>query len=252
MIRKIGHRFSAKIMLKQKASALSRFNSRRWRFRLALLVLIALSALLAGGEAYAFERNKPGEFDYYVLVLSWAPSYCRGEGRARKDAQCDGSKPRAFLLHGLWPQYQKGWPEDCPTGKRPWVPSRVIDEMRDIMPSKNLIIHEYREHGTCSGLDPAQYFGVARELYERVSVPERFAAPEAARLATADEIEREFTGANSWLKPEMISVSCRGPNLLDIRICFGRDLFPRACGVNEEQKRLCRASKVTVPPAAGK
>jgi len=27
-------------------------------------------------------------------------------------------------------------------------------------------------HGICSGPDPAQYFGVARELYERVKVPE--------------------------------------------------------------------------------
>lgn len=128
------------------------------------------------------------------------------------------------------------------------MPSRVIEEMRDLMPSKNLIIHEYRTHGTCSGLEPAQYFGVARELYERVSVPEHFLAPGAELVLSADEIEREFAAANPWLKPEMISVSCRGPDLLDIRVCFGRDLFPQACGVNEDQARLCRASKIEVPP----
>jgi ribonuclease T2 len=194
------------------------------------------------------ERREPGEFDYYVLVLSWMPSYCRGERRDRKDGQCEVSKPRAFLLHGLWPQYEKGWPEDCPLGRRPWVPGRVIEEMRDIMPSKNLIIHEYRVHGTCSGLDPAQYFGVARELYERVSVPVSFLAPDADRLVSPDEIEREFLGANLWLKPEMISVTCRGANLLDVRVCFGRDLFPRSCGVNEDQRQLCPAGKIAVPP----
>jgi ribonuclease T2 len=124
----------------------------------------------------------------------------------------------------------------------------VIDEMRDLMPSKSLIIHEYRTHGTCSDLEPAQYFGVARELYERVSVPEHFLAPGAELVLSAEEIEREFAAANPWLKPEMFSVSCRGADLLDIRVCFGRDLFPRSCGVNEDQTRLGRASKIEVPP----
>lgn len=200
------------------------------------------------GGAWSAERNKAGAFDYYVLVLSWMPSYCRSEGRARKDRQCEPSKPRAFLLHGLWPQYEKGWPESCFIGKRPWVPAKLIEEMRDIMSSKTLIIHEYRVHGTCSGLEPEQYFGVARQLYERVSVPPRFLAPDADRLASPDEIEREFLGANPWLTPDMISITCRRANLLDIRVCFGRDLFPRSCGVNEDQKRLCPAGKITVPP----
>jgi ribonuclease T2 len=216
--------------------------------RLAPSFLLVLACLLMQGGAWSAERNKPGAFDYYVLVLSWMPSYCRTEGRDRKDGQCQASKPRAFRLHGLWPQYDKGWPESCPIGKRPWVPAKVIEEMRDIMPSKPLIIHEYRVHGTCSGLEPAQYFGVARQLYERVSVPPRFLANDADRLASPDEIEREFLAANSWLEPDMISVTCRRANLLDIRVCFGRDLFPRSCGVNEDQKRLCPAGQMTVPP----
>ena len=218
------------------------------RLKRVLLAVAALACLLVGSAAHASVRNTPGVFDYYVLVLSWMPSYCRGEGRARKDGQCDAQKPRAFLLHGLWPQYEEGWPEDCPIGKRVWVPDRVIGEMRDIMPSKNLMIHEYRVHGTCSGLAPSQYFAVARELYERVGMPERFLAPDAHRVLSPDDIEREFLTANPWLKPEMISVTCRKQNLLDIRVCFGRDLFPRACGVNEDQKRLCPAPNIAVPP----
>jgi ribonuclease I len=46
----------------------------------------------------------------------------------------------------------------------------------------------------------------------------------------------------------MIVVSCRGQNLLDVRICFGRDLFPKACGPNEEN-RVCRLGSVSVPAA---
>lgn len=207
----------------------------------AFLLLTAAACLLGPAGA---AQNVPGAFDYYVLVLSWMPTHCRTEGRGRRE--CDGSKPHAFLLHGLWPQYDKGWPENCQTAKRPWVPDKVIEEMRDIMPSKPLMIHEYRTHGTCSGLEPAQYFGVARELYERVAVPPKLMEP--AGQASPEEIERAFVDANPWLTREMIAVTCRRQNLLDIRVCFGRDLFPRACGSNEDQKRLCPVSKITVPP----
>jgi ribonuclease T2 len=191
----------------------------------ALLVALVLAALVASffvGGKRSTDTSAPSTFDYYVLVLGWSPSYCLSEGRARHDRQCDSS--RAFVLHGLWPQYQKGWPENCHTAKRPWVSQQVIERMRDIMPSKNLMIHEYRTHGTCSGLDPAQYFAVARRLYERVSVPAWFLAGDADRISSPGEIEREFLGANPWLTPDMISIACRGATLLDIRVCFSRDL----------------------------
>jgi ribonuclease T2 len=128
------------------------------------------------------------------------------------------------------------------------VPQSVIDDMRDIMPSKNLVIHEYRAHGTCSGLEPVQYFGLARDLYERVGIPPRFSGADRGLRLTEREIETEFLKSNAWLKPNMIVVSCRGQNLLDVRICFGRDLFPKPCGSNEEQ-RICRAGAINVPAA---
>jgi ribonuclease T2 len=92
---------------------------------------------------------------------------------------------------------------------------------------------------------------VARELYERIKVPARFAAPKASDTASPDEIERAFLEANDWLAPEMMSVTCRGQNLLDVRVCFGRDLFPRPCGANEDQRRLCRANQIGIPPVGG-
>ena len=157
------------------------------------------------------EASEPGRFDYYVLVLGWTPSYCATEGNRRHDRQCDAERPHAFTLHGLWPQNIEGWPEDCRMRKRPWVPQSVIDDLRDIMPSKNLIIHEYRTHGTCSGLEPAQYFGLARDLYERVSIPPRFSGADArAHAQPSSEIETSSSKSNAWLKPNMIVVSCRG------------------------------------------
>ncbi len=218
---------------------------------LALACLAALGIALGALAHRAGARDVAGAFDYYVLVLTWSPSYCLGEGKQRKDAQCRIDKRHTFTLHGLWPQYEKGWPEDCEIGKRPWVPQSVIEEISDIMPSRNLVIHEYRTHGTCSGLEARQYFSVARELYERIKVPQRFAAPTSAHALSPDEIERAFLEANDWLEPEMMSVTCRGENLLDVRVCFGRDLFPRHCGLNEDQRRLCRANRIAVPPPGG-
>ena len=204
--------------------------------------------MLAASETSAQRGAEPGRFDYYVLVLGWTPSYCATEGKSWRDRQCETERPHAFTLHGLWPQNVEGWPEDCRMRKRPWVPQSVIDDIRDIMPSKNLIIHEYRAHGTCSGLEPAQYFGLARDLYERVGIPPRFSGADRGLRLSESDIEAEFLKSNAWLKPNMIVVSCRGQNLLDVRICFGRDLFPKPCGSNEE-RRVCRAGAINVPAA---
>lgn len=216
--------------------------------RLSILVGVALLATPLANHAHGQRGAEPGRFDYYVLVLGWTPSYCATEGQRRRDRQCEAERPHAFTLHGLWPQNVEGWPEDCRTRKRPWVPQSVIDDVRDIMPSKNLIIHEYRAHGTCSGLEPAQYFGLARDLYERVSIPPLFSGADRGLRLTESDIEAEFLKSNAWLKPNMIVVSCRGQNLLDVRICFGRDLFPKPCGSNEE-RRVCRAGTINVPAA---
>lgn len=99
--------------------------------RIPIAIIVALACLFAEARAWA-ASNAPGEFDYYVLVLSWTPSYCEREGRARQDRRCDAPQPRAFTLHGLWPQFEKGWPENCAIGRQPWVPANVIEEMRDI------------------------------------------------------------------------------------------------------------------------
>jgi len=217
---------------------------------------IALSAAtLFAGSAASYDDNgprevrhaEPGDFDYYALVLGWSPTYCLREGDDRADPQCDTTRSHDFVLHGLWPQYAKGWPLDCYGGKRPWVPSQVIGEMRDIMPNKALIIHEYTTHGTCSGLSPEKYYDEARALYERVSIPAGFEDTKARRFLSPETIEAEFVAANDWLKPDMIAVTCRRGNLFDVRICFSRDLRPQACGANEEQKRLCPLARVTVP-----
>ncbi|HET6389171.1 ribonuclease T2 [Hyphomicrobium sp.] len=198
------------------------------------------------------DSDVPGRFDYYSLVLSWSPSYCADRGRD-DGTQCNRRDGRrySFVLHGLWPQYENGYPSDCRLPRRPFVPDPVINSMLDIMPSRGLVIHEYRKHGTCSGLDPAQYFATSRRLFESITIPERFRNPMEAQTVPAADVEREFLRANPQFGPGMIAVVCGGSggSLREVRFCLSRDGKPRDCGRNETKRKLCRANQVFIPPA---
>ncbi len=200
----------------------------------------------------ARQANTAGDFDYYSLVLSWSPAHCASSEGRDDDTQCarrDGRR-YGFILHGLWPQYERGYPEDCPTRTRPYVPQPVIDDMLDVMPSKGLIIHEYRKHGTCSGLSPEAYYETARRFYDSLTIPDRFQSPSAAQSVNPGDVVQAFVAANPKLKPDMIAVACRGPGnrLQEVRICFTKAGALRSCGVNEDQGQLCRSSIMQVLP----
>ncbi len=220
--------------------------------RLLALTLGLLLALPGIAEARrhgsARGGQEPGEFDYYVVALSWSPTYCADVGPREGGQQCSGSRPYAFVLHGLWPQYRRGWPQFCEIDERPWVPEQTVDRMLDIMPSKRLIINEYKKHGTCTGMSPDAYFDTARKLYDSIKIPERYKLPDQPLNVSPGEVVKEFTAVNPELKPEMIAVSCGGRRLKELRVCFSRDLKPRACGDNENARRLCSRDEVVMPP----
>ena len=237
----------------------------RARLKFAGLALVALAVVssLAYAQQRApwpserfnpqAQRNVAGEFDYYALVLSWSPTYCSSPAASgRDDSQCNRGDGRrfSFILHGLWPQYEKGYPNSCRTARRPYVPQPLIDKMLDIMPSSGLIVHEYRKHGTCSGLDPDAYFSTARRLFESVRVPELFKNPFEAQVLSPGDVARAFIRANPSLKAESIAISCGGAGnrLREVRFCFSKDGNQRACGENENQRRMCSADRMYVPP----
>ena len=93
--------------------------------------------------------QKSGAFDFYVLALSWSPSYCAAEGPDANPQQCGVDKDYAFIVHGLWPQFEKGYPSRCATRIPDRVPNDLARSMVDIMPSFGLIGHQWRKHGTC-------------------------------------------------------------------------------------------------------
>ncbi len=197
--------------------------------------------------------TQPGQFDYYLLSLSWSPSYCAGLQRDGYDPQChrqDG-KRYSFVLHGLWPQFARGWPQDCPSPDRGFVPAPVADRMLDIMPSKRLVFHEYRKHGTCSGLGVDGFFDLSRRAYEQVRIPARFQQVNDQRLFVSPaELRQAFVDANPTLRPDAIAIVCGGPGnrLQEVRICLDKEAKFQACGRNEDQRKLCSAERMYVPP----
>jgi ribonuclease T2 len=191
----------------------------------------------------------PGQFDFYVLSLSWSPSFCEsGAGRGRKNEQCDGSRPYAFVVHGLWPQYDRGFPQNCER-PAPWIDKKLIRSMLDIMPAYGLVLHEWKTHGTCSGLSAQHYFETVRGANERVKIPARFVRINDYTMVSPDEVERDFIEANPGLKDDMIAVTCDSRRLREVRICMNKDLGFRACP--ETDRHACRNPRVVMPPVRG-
>lgn len=211
------------------------------------LFALSLAFLASLALARADAHGRPGDFDYYTLVLSWSPTFCETHSGWHSGGECNGHKHYGFILHGLWPQYDKGWPLDCPLPRRPWVPKSVIAQMRDIMPNKGLVIHEYRAHGTCSGLSPAAFFAKARAAFHKITIPQSLTAPKEQEESSAAAIKKQFLAVNAWLKPSMMTVSCRKDDLLDVRFCFNKDLSPRLCGTNETEARACPTGGIEIP-----
>lgn len=223
---------------------------------LGLATAMLLAAFPASAQRWPFseapKRNVAGQFDYYALVMSWSPTHCSSPEGERDVDQCarrDGRR-YSFVLHGLWPQYERGYPEACPTRQKPFVPQPVIDGMLDIMPARGLIIHEYRKHGTCSGMDADHYYGLARHIFTGIKIPDRYVNPFETQFVSPGELVDDLVRANPNLRPNMIAVSCGGAGnrLREVRICVARNGTPRPCGSNENQRRMCSAEKMYVPP----
>lgn len=209
----------------------------------ALLALIAAFA-----PANAQQYGEPGQFDFYVLSLSWSPAYCDSAGNRADPAQCRSQKPLGFVVHGLWPQYDRGYPADC-AYNAPRVPEHTIREMHDVMPSRGLIIYEWRKHGTCSGLSPERYFELVRKAYQKIKMPPQFTASTRWQTVSPPEVENAFRVANPGLQDDMIAVTCDRRNLREVRICMSKDLEFRACP--QVDRQACRAPRVALPPVRG-
>jgi len=214
----------------------------------AVLALAALLMLALGLDPAAAQgRGRPGDFDLWVLSLSWSPSYCEATGKARGDVQC--ARPFSFVVHGLWPQYNRGYPSDCAATSAP--PSRdQVRAMLDIMPSPGLIAHEWRKHGTCSGLSGEAYLRIIRKLFEKIRIPDEYKDTVEPRMVSTREVEAAFVAANKGLDGDEITVQCDSRRLQEVRICLKKDLSAfTSCG--EGERRACRLDRLYMPAVRG-
>ncbi len=220
--------------------------------RRILLSLIVLLLGVAQGAAQQRPQGEPGKFDFYVLSLSWSPSFCeaaqeRTSSRA-PDPQCEGGRPFSFVVHGLWPQYERGFPSWCQY-PAPRIPRTLADSMLDLMPSQRLVFHEWDRHGTCSGLSAQGFFETVRKARAEVKIPQQFSGLDQPKLVAPGEVLDAFLQANPKLSRDDIAVACDSKRLTEVRICMAKDLSFRQCP--QVAERSCTRDKVLMPAVRG-
>jgi ribonuclease T2 len=189
-------------------------------------------------------------FDFYVLALSWSPSYCQDSGAAKRDViQCAGTRPFAFVVHGLWPQFERGYPRSCRSAQQ--RPSQSdIRAMLDVMPSERLVQHEWETHGTCSGLSARDYLKVVRAAAQAVTIPSDFDGATQWRRISAGEVEAAFVSSNPDMTEAGIGVAKRGNLLSEVRVCLTLELKPRTCP-EVDRGGAGPQTKLSLPPSRG-
>ena len=222
------------------------------RFLISLILSAGLLALAIPAKAQDRRQNTPGEFDFYVLSLSWSPSFCedaaeRSRGGGRSQIQC-GGRPYSFVVHGLWPQYENGFPEYCQR-PAPRLNRNIVSSMLDLMPAPGLIFNEWDKHGTCSGLSERSYFETIRKARAAVKIPAEYLELSQVKTVAPADVEEAFIKANPGLSGSAISVTCNRTRLSEVRICLNKDLQFRSC--DELDHRACRRDQVTMPPIRG-
>jgi ribonuclease T2 len=230
----------------QAASDITKLHSMHilnLKFPTTFAALLLCAAASGHGHPDRPIEAMPGVFDYYLMSLSWSPSYCETHGDETE--QC-GARGYGFVLHGLWPQFRDGtWPEHCRA--HAWPDDAIVQHVLAFMPSRTLIEHEWRTHGACSGLDPRAYFDLADRAFGSIAIPPALTTPASPPHLSAEEIVQAFEQANPGLDERMIGVDCReGAELVEVRVCLSKgDLTPQPCGGGV--RNTCRYGKLRIP-----
>ncbi len=217
--------------------------------RLLALLTVAFGLSLggAGAQERSFPRpSQPGVFDFYVLALSWSPGFCAAGGGERGREQCQSGVHLGFVVHGLWPQFEKGYPSDCDTG-RP-LSRMALDAAKGLFPTEGLVRHEWRRHGSCTGRSPQDYFADVRQARSAVKVPDEFERLKREEEVAPVDIQRAFERVNPRLRPGMMAVQCSRGYLQEVRICMSKDLREfRPCP--DVLRSACKAPSIKVTPS---
>jgi ribonuclease T2 len=213
---------------------------------------LALAQTAGQTAAQAQPQNQPGQFAFYVLSLSWSPSFCAqaaelNPGGAASASEC-GTHAYSFIVQGLWPQYESGFPQDCQV-PAPRLNRAIVSSMLDLMPSPQLIFSGWDRHGTCSGLSARDYFDMVRKARGLVTIPAQYDDPQQPLDVRPAAVQDAFLKANPGLSPGAIAVSCDTERLTEVRLCLSKDLKFRACP--DVVAHSCQRPQVRMPPVHG-
>jgi ribonuclease T2 len=152
------------------------------------------------------------------------------------------------VVHGLWPQYEKGYPEYCQRPS-PRLARNIMSSMLDLMPAPGLIYNEWDKHGTCSGLGERAYFETIRKARAAVKIPDDYLQLQDTKTLSPADVEEAFIKVNPGLKASGIAVTCNRKRLSEVRICMSKELEFRDCP--EIDRQACPLDQVTMPPMRG-
>lgn len=150
----------------------------------AALGSVAAKATSKLGEEGGPEEahGEAGAFGLYLLALSWAPRFCCLAAPLCRRLGLGGVEDLA--VHGLWPAYVEAdaqgrtYPQYCASGHATgpdWDGRELCVFLPALLPPSLLLSsplssvpcsHEWKKHGTCSGLAPPAYFDVEAALEE--------------------------------------------------------------------------------------
>lgn len=185
----------------------------------------------------SMQGDQPGDFDFYVLNLSWSPEFCTEHPQ---NEQC-AARP-GFIVHGLWPQNDDGtYPENCVGMPKPPNAAAYLD----LMPDVNLIVHEWKAHGTCSGMNPEEYFTAVRSAFRQIEIPDAFSrSKEPPASITPKDLLADLSRANPTFPPSSFALTCGNNYLTAIEACFDKGLRPQSC----QHVRTCGATRIKIAP----
>jgi ribonuclease T2 len=165
----------------------------------------------------------------YTMALSWSPEFCKPrEGQRSHARQCSRRDGRfGFVLYGLWPRAERGWPQWCPSTARPTGAQLAGQLCRS--PSARLVARQWAKHGACMARNPRTYFRVGNILFDSLRWPDLDRLSRKEGL-TAGDLREVFVAANrGWRKDAVGIVANERGWLEELRLCYDRRFRPQAC-----------------------
>ncbi|MFL5256320.1 MAG: ribonuclease T2 family protein [Rhodopila sp.] len=239
-------------------------NARSLRWILATAALLATAT--PGQARPPAAAAKIGSFDFYLLSLSIAPTFCAISPDHQTMQECQQLTEAAFeqtplTVHGLWPN-RVGvsvnlQPHDCAGPPLGTLSDGLQADLRRYMPGgEELEDHEWTKHGKCSGLSPEAYFStivsLARHVNDTIGAVMKNRGMLGQQLHITDLLLA--VQAKDPALAQAIVVDCAHPRggggamVEEIRIVLSKDLHPKpASSVRMGHNAGCPAGAGLVP-----